>query len=266
MAEFHVLPLHHDSFLSDTSHLGALETGAYAALLMASWRMDDGGLPDDDVMLARMARCTTREWKRIRPLVMAFWTVCRDGKLRQKRLEIEREAARAKSKSASRAAKAKWLETNKRNNADASPTHMREPCGSDALTVTVIVNEEEVNTSSPEPREDELDVWPAEHDGAAVLSRQPSDNRGFGARTAGDVLAKFTVQTAPVEKRLKRQDRADQDMVRHLTSHGGLDTGRAWALVMAARDEDDPGHTDAARQVEKISREHKLGWFSGDDA
>lgn len=113
-----------------------------------------------------------------------------------------------------------------------------------------------------EQGDDDIAGWPAEdHDGAAVLTRPPSDRRGGGARTTGDHLARFLRQTGPPEKRLKPQDRADQDMVRHLTTRGGMDTARAWAMVMAARDEDDPHHTEAARELEKISRKHTLGFF-----
>jgi uncharacterized protein YdaU (DUF1376 family) len=267
MAEFPALNFYTDAFLADTLHLGALETGAYVALLFASWRTEDGGLADDDVKLARMARCSKGEWRRIRPTVMAFWTMCQDGMFRQKRLEIERQAAREKSQSAARSAKARWLKDNKTTNADASETHMRNACETDATTSTS-TSIEEVDRPSPEPtREDEPDDWPAENqDGRAVLTRQPSDHRSGGQRYAGDVLDRFLVQTGPVEKRKKLQSRADQDMVRHLTSQGGMDTAKAWAVVMAARDEDDPAHTDAARLCEKASRQHKLGWFAEENA
>lgn len=265
MAEFHILPLHHDAFLSDTSHLGALETGAYMALLMASWRMEDGGLPDDNVMLGRMARCSPREWKRVRPLVMTFWTMCQDGKWRQKRLEIEREAARVKSKSASRAAKTKWLEINKRKDADASAAHMRNACGSDALTVTVIVSKEEELTPSPESAREADDIpgWPAENqDGGAVLARPPSNHRNGGARTPGDVLDRFMLKTGPPEKRFKNQEKANVEMANWLMTREGKNTEEAWRMVQIAREEGHPEQGWHARYLEKLSRKHKLGWFA----
>ncbi len=152
MAEFPALNLYTDAFLADTSHLGALETGAYMSLLMASWRLEDGGLPDDNVMLARMSRCTPREWKRARALVMPFWTMCKDGKWRQKRLEIEREISRGKSQSAANAAKARWLKNNKTSNARAERTQSDPPCEQDATTSTsTSTSNTHTQTPSPEP-------------------------------------------------------------------------------------------------------------------
>jgi len=98
------------------------------------------------------------------------------------------------------------------------------------------------------------------HDAAI---RPPSDNRRPGA--LGDVLGRF-VTTGPPEKRLKRQDRADADMVRWLTTHGGFDVARAWALLMAARDENEPDHTEASRELERISAKNRLGWFAEEPA
>lgn len=99
-----------------------------------------------------------------------------------------------------------------------------------------------------------------------VLARPPSDFRLRGQRTPGDVLSRFMRQSGPPEKRLKNQDRANADMVRHLTTLGGMDTARAWETVMAARDEDSPHHTEAARLCEKASRQHKLGFFVEESA
>jgi hypothetical protein len=59
----------------------------------------------------------------------------------------------------------------------------------------------------------------------------------------------------------KDPDRADADVVKHLTTHCAMDAGSAWLLVAAARNPDDPKHSEAARICEKHSREHKLGWF-----
>jgi uncharacterized protein YdaU (DUF1376 family) len=90
MADFPSLPLFTDAFIADTGHLNATETGAYIALLMAAWRTPDCSLPNDDVRLARMARCDARTWRKIKAVVLAFWTI--DGtQLRQKRLTRERE-------------------------------------------------------------------------------------------------------------------------------------------------------------------------------
>ena len=68
------------------------------------------------------------------------------------------------------------------------------------------------------------------------------------------------------EKRHKPPAKADQAMAEHLTTHCGMDAGKAWELLLAARDPDNPDHIHAARTCEKQSREHKLGWFHAEAA
>lgn len=90
MSAFPSLPLFTDSFIADTGHLTAQETGAYLMLLMMAWRLPECSLPDDDAKLARWARLDARTWRRIKPTVMEFWTLT-DGVWTQKRLLKERE-------------------------------------------------------------------------------------------------------------------------------------------------------------------------------
>jgi len=93
MSEFPSLPLFTDSFIADTGHLTAHQTGAYLMLLMMAWRMPDCRLPDDDLKLARWARVDPRIWPRTKPVVMDFWTL-KDGFWSQKRLMKERDSVR----------------------------------------------------------------------------------------------------------------------------------------------------------------------------
>jgi hypothetical protein len=67
-------------------------------------------------------------------------------------------------------------------------------------------------------------------------------------------------------KRIKPPDKADAAMIAHLTGHCGMDNGKAWEMVIAARDPENPDHIHAARQCEKHSRKHKLGWFHAEAA
>lgn len=90
MSEFPSLPLFTDAYLADTRHLSAQEHGAYLLLLMMAWRMPDCRLPDDDTKLAKWASVDGRTWKRIKPTVMAFWTLAED-QWSQSRLVRERE-------------------------------------------------------------------------------------------------------------------------------------------------------------------------------
>lgn len=88
MSQFPSLPLFTDAFLADTGHLTAHQTGAYMLLLMMAWRTPGCRLPDDDVKLARWARCDARVWRQTKPAVMEFWVLA-DGFWTQKRLTSE---------------------------------------------------------------------------------------------------------------------------------------------------------------------------------
>lgn len=65
------MPLNIADYLRDTSHLRALESGAYLHLIMAYWV--GGKLPNDDRQLATIAKLTNREWKTIRPILEPFF-------------------------------------------------------------------------------------------------------------------------------------------------------------------------------------------------
>lgn len=93
MAEFPALPLWTDAYLGDTTHLTTIEHGAYLLLLMTAWRTRDCSLPDDDRLLARYARCTAGQWKRLRPVLEPFF-VSENGQWRQSRLTDEAVAVR----------------------------------------------------------------------------------------------------------------------------------------------------------------------------
>jgi uncharacterized protein YdaU (DUF1376 family) len=65
------MPLYIADFLRKTTHLGALESGAYILLIMDYWQND--GLPSDDRQLARIAKMTDREWKASKATLQAFF-------------------------------------------------------------------------------------------------------------------------------------------------------------------------------------------------
>lgn len=259
-----------DAALGGMMALTLEERGAYNTVLDLIYSRADE-LPDDDRFIAGWCNCDVRVWRRIKARLIGLGKLrVENGMLRNFRATSGVTEAISRVASAAEAANirhGKSPAVSKENKdlgcAGASKTHVHRAGARQPQP------EKKINTPSPEPaREaDEADDWPAEdQDGGAVLARPPSNHRNGGARTPGDVLARFMHQTGPPEKRLKRQDRADQDMVRHLTTRGGMDTAKAWAMVMAARDDDDPAHTEAARELEKISAKHKLGFFVEDAA
>ena len=81
------MPFYVGDYLADTTHLEALEHGAYLLLLMAMWR-SGGKLPNDDARLIKLARMRPEQWAKVRDTVLAFFQ-CNDGVLSHKRLDRE---------------------------------------------------------------------------------------------------------------------------------------------------------------------------------
>lgn len=128
MAEFPHLPLFTDAYIADTMHLDCTESGAYLHLLMAAWRSVDCSLPNEDKKLCRMARCTPRQWSKMRETILDFFTL-ENNKWTQKRLLKERKYVTAKSDQASRAGKASALKRKESDPTDVAPTLQREANG-----------------------------------------------------------------------------------------------------------------------------------------
>lgn len=132
MAGYPYLPLWVNAFLADTTHMDNRECGAYLLLLMVAWK-SAASLPNEDKILARYARCSAKEWARVKPTIMPFWSTAPDGGLIQKRLEIERSYVLNRSQKASSAAAAKWLKDQQKRDADASAEQMRNKRPASAL-------------------------------------------------------------------------------------------------------------------------------------
>lgn len=144
------MPLWTDAYLGDTTHLTTTEHGAYFLLLVTMWRSKEPVLPDDDKLLARYARLTAGQWKRIRPILEPFFTISSDG-WRQGRLTDEWVAVRQHSTKQSDRSKARWLKNKKTAHAVAMP----EGCRTDAspsLTLPLPYKvSEEVSKNNPLP-------------------------------------------------------------------------------------------------------------------
>lgn len=65
------MPFYVGDYRADTLHLSAAQHGAYLLLIMHYWQQ--GGLPDDDDQLARIACMTLGEWKKHRPVIRGFF-------------------------------------------------------------------------------------------------------------------------------------------------------------------------------------------------
>ena len=85
------MPLYVADYLADTGRLSTVEHGAYMLLIMDYWR--NGGVPDDDRKLARIARMSDAEWMAIRDNIADLF---QDG---WKHKRIDAEIARSEEKS-----------------------------------------------------------------------------------------------------------------------------------------------------------------------
>ena len=65
------MPLYIGDYRADTTHLNAAQHGAYLMLIMHYWQQ--GGLPDDDEQLARIACMSNGEWRKNRAVIRAFF-------------------------------------------------------------------------------------------------------------------------------------------------------------------------------------------------
>lgn len=127
MAEFPALPLFTDAFIADTTHLNALQTGAYLMLLIVAWRSKTGRLPNDDKLLARYSRMDTRQWNQNKEVILEFWKTDENGYLFQERLLDEREFVAQQRQRSVAAGKASALKRNNRGSTTAATNTPTKP-------------------------------------------------------------------------------------------------------------------------------------------
>lgn len=122
------MPLHIGPYLADTTHLTRDQHGAYFLLLLTYWRRG-GPLPADDAQLAAIAKATPSEWRKLRPVMIAFFRE-EEGHWHQKRADEELAIAKArtdaKAEAGKKGAQARWQTGDGGNGsrmADASASH-----------------------------------------------------------------------------------------------------------------------------------------------
>lgn len=116
------MPLWIGAYLADTMKLTTIQHGAYFLLLIAYWR-ERKPLADVDDELRSITKLERAEWRRVRPVLSAFFKVG-GGVWWHKRVEAEIAAADTRSKKASakaaKAAQARWDVASKQSDGDAS--------------------------------------------------------------------------------------------------------------------------------------------------
>ncbi|MBY5682668.1 DUF1376 domain-containing protein [Rhizobium leguminosarum] len=115
------MPLHIADYLADTGHLTATEHGAYLLLIMHYWQ--NGRLPENERVIARIAKLTPEQWDESRDmLAMLFgpgWTHKRiDAELSKADEIIEKRRAAAESR----------YSKGKKDTSDANAMHVQSKC------------------------------------------------------------------------------------------------------------------------------------------
>ena len=114
------MPLYVGNYIADTQHLTTLEHGAYMLLLMHYWM--HGGLPSDEKRLSLIAKLDPKTWRKVRPVLGAFFT----PEWRHKRVDAELAKAAEISEINKVNAGKRWSRRNATADAIAHPNAMRE--------------------------------------------------------------------------------------------------------------------------------------------
>ena len=115
------MPLYIADYLADTAHLNAAESGAYLHLIMHYWQ--HGGLPDDDVLLGRIAKMTAEQFSNSRALLKQFFF----DDWKHARIEHELKEAEAAYSRRATAGRAGGLAKSVKKASNAKPKLENEP-------------------------------------------------------------------------------------------------------------------------------------------
>ena len=121
------MPFFVGDYLSATGRLTTEQHGAYLLILLDYWK--NGPPPNDDAVLAAIARMAPSSWRKARAALIGFFEIC-DGLLIQKRVEKERERAAKvteERKEAGKAGAAKRWQSDKQKNGKQIANAIAEP-------------------------------------------------------------------------------------------------------------------------------------------
>lgn len=138
--------LYPEAFYSDPAvvAMSLEEVGAYALLWCQAWRQfPPGTLPDDDDLLARICKISTRKWKTMKNRTMAGFDLRSDARWHQPHLEREYAKSLQKSEKARNSADVGWAK--RRANAYDSDMRTHFPSNANAMLST------STSTSTGEP-------------------------------------------------------------------------------------------------------------------
>lgn len=173
------MPIVIGDYLKDTMHLSDAAHGSYLLLLFHYWQR--GPLPDDDDMLAAIARCDRIAWAKRRQTLAPFFQI-ENGQWKHGRVERELERARAKSLAAQQSARKRWQQDTDadamRSHSDGNANAMPTQC---SPSPSPLLNPETSSPTIPAPRVARLpatplpDDWKADEGYARQLGLQQAE-------------------------------------------------------------------------------------------
>jgi uncharacterized protein YdaU (DUF1376 family) len=129
------MPFFVGDYLKETRRLTTEEHGAYVLLILEYWAKG-GNLPDDDAQLARIAGLKLPTWRKMRPVIQAFF---HDG-WRHEGLDKQLVYAADRKQRARKAALARYSETAdselKTTDAPSMPRASEVPCPEHAPSIS----------------------------------------------------------------------------------------------------------------------------------
>tara|TARA_B100001123_G_scaffold70356_1_gene78825 strand:- start:194 stop:1033 length:840 start_codon:yes stop_codon:yes gene_type:complete len=144
MAKAPIMPFYTDAFLCDTTNLNGEQIGAYLLILTLTWRNNGVPFPDDDVLLAKLARVSLLRWRRyVRPELTRYFDLS-EGTWRQPKLEktfAHVEEKIEKNSQAGKISRAKALEKRKAPSTDV-PTDVQPTINHKPRSINQLTREE----------------------------------------------------------------------------------------------------------------------------
>ena len=126
------MPFYIADYLADTGHLSTLEHGAYLLLIMHYWQ--NGGLPSQDLKLARICRLLPKEWQKIKQTMVDLFDADWKHHRIDKELATAEETINKRSAAGKAGASARYGKRNATAMANAQQTNAPSPSPSPSGT------------------------------------------------------------------------------------------------------------------------------------
>jgi uncharacterized protein YdaU (DUF1376 family) len=147
------MPMYWPNYLADTAHFTTVEHGAYLLLIAHYWC--NGGLPDDDKQLIRIARVRFQDWKRMRPVLSSKF----EPGWRHKRIDLEL-AKSLKLQEAGKESDRKYR-TSRQRNVNVVPPHTNTNTNKDSKSQNVKTAEAGSAGYVASPHTEQFKKWKA---------------------------------------------------------------------------------------------------------